>query len=438
LTSVPKLLPIRTQTQSDAYLAKAARIVHGYFTGRTGDLRFEIEVEDAETHKFTDALGESADVISAMSGAAKRVNAGAHSFSTSNPAAIEAWGRGEYEKAASLDPDFGTAWLAWVESTTARGDTAKAIEIADKARRRTSMKSDLDRARLALLFATLSKDPEAPAKLGDVARMVGTDPALYAAYADAKMRARKFADATHAFQEALELDPANGDLMNSLGYAQAFAGSMDAAAKTFERYGQQPGQKPNSLDSLGEIDFMHGRFADAEKNFLAAHESNPKLLGGEDFLKAAYAHWLADPKDLKGADALMARYLEFRRNQKDSLVAWREASWLHSTGRNELAIAKLTQVSNKQLAEQQLAVWRGPLKLPQDVAALKQRYEATPPSNDSQIRMMYAAALIAAGRVAEARPLLGLWPMPWAQGDILLQSWVLAEFQELRSKAGVK
>ena len=250
------------------------------------------------------------------------------------------------------------------------------------------------------------------------------------------MKARHFPEAVHALETATELDPEDGNLLNSLGYAQAFAGTIDAAAKSFEEYGRRTGQKANSLDSLGEAYFMRGKFSDAGKAFVSAHQANSTLLAGGDLLKGAYALWLSG--DHAAADNLLASYLEFRRNQNDSLVAWREASWLYSTGRKDLAVVKLAAVSNKQLADQQAALWRGELKLNQDIQGLKQRYDATPPANDAQVRVQYASALVDAGRNDEARPLLELWPMPWAPGDGILESWVLPEFLRLRAAVGIK
>src|SRR5262249_9790471 len=146
-----------------------------------------------------------------------------------------------------------------------------------------------------------------------------------------------FAESAALFRAVLRIEPENGNVMNLLGYAEAYAGNLEAARKAIEDYGRNEAQKTNALDSLGEVHFLHGRFTDAEKYFLQANESNRAFLGGTELLKAAYAHWLAG--DLKGADAIAGRYFDVRKN--DRLVAWREASWLYSTGRREQAIAKL-------------------------------------------------------------------------------------------------
>ncbi len=277
-------------------------------------------------------------------------------------------------------------------------------------------------------------------------RLMPSDTTLLAALAAIEMNARHFREAAGHYRELLQLEPTNPGVMNSLGYAQGLAGDLDGARKTFDEYGQQPGQKANSLDSLGEVYFMHGKFAEAEKYFLDAHQSNPALAAGGDLLKAAYSHWLARPADqadVKGSDALMARYLDFRRNQKDPLVAWREASWLYATGlyskaRRDQAFAKLAAVPNPQLVAQQTDIWTGKFQLPHDVESLKARFDNTAPASDAQLRVLYASALIAAGKRDEARPLLELWPMPWTPGDILLESWVLPKFIELRASLGIR
>jgi tetratricopeptide (TPR) repeat protein len=447
LTGVRGVVPLRFATISDGYSAQPARFVHGYFTrtaathsdhhSEDAALRFEIEVEDAARHKMVETYSEQGDALKAMNGVAKHLDSAAHPFSTTNSEAVAAWGRGEFERAVTLDPDFGAARLGWAETLDHSGDSARAIDVASQALARPSLQSPLERARIGLLFATLHHDVDARLKaLEDLTRLAPSDTGLLETLGQSEMNARRFADAARHFRDLLKLDPSNVAALNSLGYAEGFAGDLDAAHLAFENYGAQPGQKPNSLDSMGEVYFMHGKFADAEKYFLQAHQANQTLLEGQDLLKAAYSHWLAG--DRTGADALMPRYLEFRHKQNDVLVDWREASWLFSTGRTELAISKLANVPNRQLAERQMAVWRGSIELPHDLVALKQRYENTAPTSDGQMRVLYAAALVAAAQKDEARPLLELWPMPWSPGDPLLESWVLPKFMELRQGAGIK
>jgi hypothetical protein len=52
--------------------------------------------------------------------------------------------------------------------------------------------------------------------------------------------------------------------------------------------------------------------------------------------------------------------------------------------------------------------------------------------------MVYASALIAAGRKEEARKLLTRWPLPTEPGgDALLESLLYPKFIELRKAAGL-
>ncbi len=411
----------RAGSASDAYLENAGRIVHGYFVKDSSNVRFEIAVESAARHKLTDTQRFSGTLLGAMTAAAKTIDPAARSFSTSREDAVEAWGQRDFEKAIAIDPDFGTAWLGWVELLLQRGDAAQATSIADRALARNGLRSDLDRARIDLIAANLHNDPpRRSAALAAIAKL-SNDPAVMRALAESETNARHFDAAIAAYQNFLAENPDDTGALLSLGYAQALAGRLDAAKETFEKYGKQRGQETNSLDSLGEAYFMNGRFAEAEKYFLAAHQSNPAFLNGGEQMKAAYAHWLAG--DLKGADAMAEKY--FR-------DPWREASWLYSTGRREQAIAKLQSIPDRRLAERQLAVWN--TALPSDLEALKNRYERTPPAADGQIRAFYAAALAKAGKKAEARKLVERWPLPLEQGDPLAESLVFPIFLELRKQ----
>jgi len=434
LSGVSKVFAQPMPNRSDAYLANATRLVHGYFTGSSGALRFEVDVEDASRHKMITDETASGDVLSAMNAVAKHVDPAAHSFSTSNAEALAAWGHRDFERSVALDPDFGAAWLGWADTLAQKGETAEAIEVGKRALARSSLQSNIDRARIELILATLRRDTGARDKaLSTLTGLLTTDVPLMLALAEAELNARRFSAAVEVFKNILKVDPENVGVMNSLGYAQAYAADLNAAVKTLDAYGKLPDQRTNSLDSLGEAYFMNGRFGEAEKYFLQAYDSNHGFLGGADLMKAAYAHWLAG--DLKGADGLMTRYLETRR--ADPVNAWREAVWDYATGRRDQAIAKLKSAPETPFSERQLANWNQ--SIPTDLDALKQAYEHTPPSADGQARAFYAAALAAAGQKEEARKLLGLWPLPGeAGGDPLRESMVFPTFISARRAVGLQ
>jgi hypothetical protein len=108
--------------------------------------------------------------------------------------------------------------------------------------------------------------------------------------------------------------------------------------------------------------------------------------------------------------------------------------WEYSTGRTDAAMARLSKVTGAaaNVAGAQLALWKDPSRLPQDPAALKQAYERTPPTADGIPRVFYAAALARAGQTDEARKLIALWPLPGAESDPLLQSFVFPKYVELK------
>ncbi|MGH9558607.1 MAG: hypothetical protein ACRD30_05155, partial [Bryobacteraceae bacterium] len=116
MSGASKIFALPAATVSDAYLAGANRLVHGYFVRKNGALWFEFEDEDASTHRMTRHFAESGGVLTAMNAAAKAIDPSAHAFSSAREEAVEAWGRGEFERATQIDPDFGTAWVAWTES----------------------------------------------------------------------------------------------------------------------------------------------------------------------------------------------------------------------------------------------------------------------------------------------------------------------------------
>jgi tetratricopeptide (TPR) repeat protein len=389
-------------------------------------------VEDAATHKTVSTENVDGPILADVNTLAKNLDPKAQSFSTENEAAIAAWGNGEYEKAVTLDPAFGQAWLAWIETTARSGDTAGAIVIAGRALDHP-VKSEVDALRIELARATLAKDPHAEheALLKLTARL--DDPQLLANLGSLETMSREFALAERDYKKILALEPASSETLNLLGYTYGFEGKIADAESDFAQYRKLPGQEANSYDSLGEVYFMNGKFADAEKAFLKAHDLNAAFLSGGDLRKAAYAHWLTG--DLPGADKLFGRYLDFRGKLKDPLLEWQLASWEFATGRKDQAIARLEKSPFPQAAIQ-LRVWRGEIKLP-NADVLKKAYDASQPSADGLYRTLYAEALAARGNKDEAKKLAVRWPLPDSSGEPFLQSLVFPKFIALRRILGL-
>lgn len=385
-------------------------------------------MEDAARHKTVAQDDTKGAVLDVMNRVAHQLDSHAQPFSSSNPEAVAAWARGDEERAVALDPDFGAAWRAWSESLSSRSQ-ADALAVIARALDRPTLRSPIDRARLAVLAATLRKDPAARVEaLTALHKLEPADSAVTLRLADAETHARNFSASAELYKSILHEEPGNTGALLALGYDQAFSGDIDAARRTFEDYGKREGQKTNSLDSQGEAYFINGQFKDAEKYFQQAYDSNPAFLAGADLEKAAYAHWLAG--DLKGADAIMARYFDARLKAHDALAGWRQATWYYTTGRRDQATQALSRVAPA-LAQRQIALWNA--APPADLDALKQAYFEAAPSSDGVTRTLYAAALFRAGKTDEAKKLIERWPLPVENGaDQLFESTVFPTFLDLR------
>ena len=417
----------------EAYLERATRFVHGYFTGTAGALHLSFEVEDASTHKMVAADRIDGPLLASVAVLSKRLEPNAEPFPSDKESAIEAWGRGEYEKAVTIDPSFGPAWLAWMETLARSGDVAGAIAVGGRALEHP-VKSEVDGLRIELTRATLAKDPHAEheALLKLTARVA--DPRLLASLGEIETRAREFALAERDYKKLLAEEPENASTLNQIGYVYGYQGKIAEAEAAFAQYGKLPGQQANSNDSLGEVYFMNGKFPEAEKAFLKAHELNAALFAGSDLRKAAFAHWLAG--DLPAADKIFDRFLDFRAKLHDPAVEWEHAAWEYSTGRKEQAIARLEKSPSKESAVE-LRIWRGEIKLPTDLNQLKQAYESNEPSADGLYRTLYAEALLAQGDKEQAKKLASRWPLPNSAGEPVLESLVFPKYVALRRILGL-
>jgi len=305
-----------------------------------------------------------------------------------------------------------------------------------------------------------------------------------------RSNARRFDAAVDLFKSALAMNPDSPELLNDLGYAEAYRGNLDGARSALERYRALQPNQPNALDSLGEVHFMAGRFADAEKYFVDAQRMQPDFLGGVELLKAAQARYLAGNR--AGADELYAQFDQFRRQGGDALANIRRAEWLRITGRAQEAVAAAEAASsgpNPDLAAYALAhlsLWamdsgdrakaadlagrasqtaRNPnvqrlaamcrlITAPQPqmpelaqayaslfakdaakaAAVLKPLYDRSPPASDGDIRALYAWALADSGNTAEARRLVERYFIPMGAGEEpLFTTEVFPHFVALRT-----
>lgn len=451
LSGLPNLVVVTGGALRDAYLQGATRVVHGYLTSRGGKQpHFEATVEDLGSRKTIQHFSGDGAVLSVLDEIAHTIDPGARPFPVADPLAVEAWVKAlrtqaGFEDAAARAPDFGLLYVTWAEILAGKNDRAGALRVVTQALARTSLHGDVDRARLELMKADFEGNVAARADAFDkVARLAPNDVNAIRGAADGNFNGRRYAAAIAQYRAAVKLEPENYSLLNQIGYAQALSGDLAGGKQTLEEYARQPGQDANGLDSLGEIHFLHGKFAEAEKYFLQAHEKNPALTSGFDLYKAALARWLAG--DPAGADGLHQKYVEFRAKQVAGppTMGPREllqAQWEWTTGRAEAAGRRL---ENRPEYAAQFILWKGEsAKLPPPFSLLasrkfseaseiwKRAYEQSNPSTDALPRTMYAWCLSETGHKAEAKELLKYYAIP-QQTDGIFATLVYPRFVELR------
>jgi len=450
LTGLPKVVIYTGAAVRDAYIQGATRVLHGYFSIRGGKPHFEASLEDLETRKIVQHYSNDAAVLPALDALAHTLDGGAKPFPVEDPLAVEGWikalkTQSGYEEAAARAPDFGLLYVTWAESLSLKNDREGALRVISQALARPTLKGAIDRARLELIKAELEGNVGARAEAFDkVAKLSPNDLAAVRGAAENNFRAHRYAAAIEGYRAALVLEPENFALLNQIGYSQALNGDLAAGKATLEDYSKKPEQGANGADSLGEIHFYHGKFAEAEKYFLLSHEKNPTQTGGYDLYKAALAHWLSG--DVAGADAIHQKYIDYLTKQVTGAptVGPRELMQARSERTTGRADAAKRRLQDRPEYAALLVLWNGDAaKLPPSFALLfakrfaeatelwKRAYEQSGPSTDALPRTMYAWCLSETGHKAEAKELLKYYAMP-QQADGIFATLVYPRFLELR------
>lgn len=389
-------IAVRVTALREAYENRATRVVHGFVTRRG----FAAHVENLETHKMTgrfEFAGSADQIFAAMDGLARQLNSQAQPGPTASLTALKEWSaaldardrdaaRAALERATAADPDFGSAWVMRVQQMAAAGDREGALRLLAEAQARTGLRPPAEKARLNLLAADLSGDAAARrAALTALAKDVPGDPGALRALAEAENNARRFPEAVARYEALRKLVPDDPAVINLLGYAKAFADDLPGAKAVLEDYAKGAGQEANGLDSLGEVHFLHGQFAEAARYFVAAHQKSPGFLGGGALRKAALALWLGG--QAAAADQHYNLYAQARAG--DPRLELDRAQWERSTGRRAEALVRAEKAAAATtgdlgaVAAAMLSFWRredGDLAGSSTAARLAQRNAKSPGS----------------------------------------------------------
>jgi tetratricopeptide (TPR) repeat protein len=367
---------ISTERQA-ALLAGANRILYGRLSRLGARLQLNAMLFDTSRGKVERALAisgpESEGVIRLADSLAKEVAAPVRSFGTQSDAALRAYCEGlespdpassaaAFSRAAATDPNFGQVYVTWADWAAEQGNRAEVERITALASARGNSISELDRAHLAALAAELRGDVTASVRAIETAvRLDPTGLQMLHRLARVNLNQRRYADAAQDFTRALAVEPQNAALLNEVGYAEMYAGNLNAAITALDEYRRLQPADPNAPDSLGDVNFYFGQFAAAERYYHESFEKDASFNSAGALLKAAHARLRTG--DISGADALFNQYLEIRRKAKDPLAEFRYAEWEFLSGRRQQALALMDSLTRSlppgaaQQANAQIAVW---------------------------------------------------------------------------------
>ncbi len=477
-----------------ALLAGAHATITGYIGQSGGQLRVSASEQNAATGKMI-AMESASGPISGgitplLDRIAKKFGGQTRAYSTRNEQALAAFAQAlelppaesgaAYERATAADPNFGAAWVGAVRAAAARQDRASEERVLAEAKVRGAGIDELNRAYLDLDEAAL-KSPDLRNlrdALAHIARLTPNDANNTRALADSEMAGKHFPDAISHYQRALELQPRESGLWNSLGYAQLFNGDDSGAIKSFSEYQRLlPGQA-NPLDCIGDAHYRFGRFDQAENYYLQAFAKDAAFQEGADLYKAAQARRMTG--DVDGATKLFDRFALPRRSPAN-LIDLLRAEWTYSVGDVQTARQQIAQFAERTLIPPQwraqalaeAAMWDliagdrdAALRHSQNTPGLIRKIvtgetendphadafrllltkgfaAAAPiwktivdesPATQAEPPVLYAWALVETGRELEAAPLVSVFPLPAMTVGSGLQALAFPRIFYLRGK----
>jgi tetratricopeptide (TPR) repeat protein len=124
-----------------------------------------------------------------------------------------------------------------------------------------------------------------------------------------------------SFKRALTLQPDDLILWNQMAYAQVYAGDLDGALQSLKRYAALRPAEANPLDSMGDVYYAFGRFAEAEKSYKDAQAKDPNFAANGSLLKAAHA------RDRRRRCAMRCSTNMQVGSGQDPAIEYRRAEW---------------------------------------------------------------------------------------------------------------
>jgi tetratricopeptide (TPR) repeat protein len=388
LTGAGNTLPLAVPNTREARLQSADRAVEAYLSADANLLRIHAVVEDLEHLKAASEIDISGPrqkgLLPLLDQLSKAINPAARAFSTANGAAFESYAKGDFEQAVKLDPGFGAAYLNWLVALRSKGDREAGAKVLAEARAQGTRLNELDRAQIDVASGWLDpadRDAHRVA-LMRLAGIVKNDAQLMRELSEAALVARNFKAAAEWLEKAAAIEPTNSAIWNSMAYANALGGDLAAAEQSIAQYRKLAAPSDaNPSDTTGEVYYLSGKFAEAEKAFVDAFQKNPHFLAGAMMYKAAQARLMTG--DANGATGLFDKYLEYKKSVNDPDIEGRRATWEFLIGRRKAALERISKQSSSRARAQQSLM----LLIGGDRAAARKQAEAAmqPPAPDRQL-----------------------------------------------------
>jgi tetratricopeptide (TPR) repeat protein len=331
----------------------ANRLAYGEYWRQGGRVEARLTWEDLPSGKTGVIVASGGDVVGTADAIARQLSGQAAPYATRNSTAIRAYvlgleatdagaGARWFEQAIAADPDYGPPYRLLAQWQLQQRDRNGAAAVFQQALARGNRMAAIDRAQLAFNYASLNGDAQARRRaLADWARLTPDDPLVWTTTAELAMSGHAYRQAVDSYQKALAVQPDDPALLNQLGYASAYAGNLDTAVRTLERYGSLRPGDANPLDSLGDVNLLLGHLREAENFYLQAAKKDPGFLGGGEYRKAAMARLMTG--DVNGAGALDKQYVDRRAEARDPLADYYRAEWLWISGSRKEAYQRLAE-----------------------------------------------------------------------------------------------
>ena len=198
------------------------------------------------------------------------------------------------EKALELDPQFAVAYLYLSQvyfELHSRGDERK--EVLRKAKEYSEKATEKERLYILAEYA-ISIEIDSEKRIRILKELIEKYPNEKDAHFELGFIYQSrglFMDAIEEFQEALELAPTDGFILNALGYAYSDMGEYESAVECFQKYATLYPKDANPIDSMAEQYFRMGCLDEAIVNYEKVLEIKPDFGVGH---RVAYIYALKE------------------------------------------------------------------------------------------------------------------------------------------------